>query len=1166
MASGGAAGLLMSQTDWASTPLGPIGDWPQSLRSAVSICLLSRFPMVVWWGPDLVFIFNDAYRPVLGDKDPKAIMGRVGREVWPEIWPIIGPMLDGVLQRGEATWSDDQLLPLFRNGYLEECYFTFSYSPIRDETGGVGGVFTAVTETTQRVVGERRLRTLSDLAEATGDARTAEEVCAKAAGALGRNLADIPFALLHLVAEDMAVQPVASSGRLEVVEHAALPLAEVAATLRSQTVDLPAAESDAERPRSALVLPILEAGQSAAAGVLVVGASAQRPLDSDYQRFFELIAGQVATAVADARAYEAERKRAEALAELDRAKTAFFSNVSHEFRTPLTLLLGPLEEELRRARPQQRARLEIVHRNGLRLLRLVNALLDFSRIESGRVMAHYEPVELSRLTADLASAFRSATEAAGLELVLDCPPLAEPAFVDVEMWETIVLNLLSNAFKFTFDGSITVRTRLEDGSFLLEVTDTGVGLPDEEMPRIFDRFHRIRGARSRTHEGTGIGLALVRELVEQHGGRISVVSEVGEGTTFTVSIPAGSAHLPPDLVGGARERSSLSAGAAPFVEEALRWLPGALEEQVEESRPGRVSHQQEEPFRDTASGRVLVVDDNADMRDYLVSLLSQHWSVEAVGDGETALQKVRSSAPDLVLTDVMMPGLDGFQLLRALRSDPETKDVAVVMLSARAGEGATVEGLEAGADDYVVKPFVARELIARVRANLELSRMRLVTLATQRSYEDADRALALALTSIAAVTNHIRSGGDLPALYGRLSETAARLVSARRAVFFRLQDDLLIGQSEAHGVEPALLQQLRVPIKADAGELADRIVFGGEILKAGVVQGEEFAAHREILEALDAREMVAVPWHSGEQPLGLLAVYESLKEGGFTREDVWVLRIAALAAAMVWEHKQAEDAVADANQREANRLKAEAERVSNLEKVKSEFLKLASHELRGPLAVVGGYLSMVGEGTFGPLPEGVNEVLPIMAGKVKEINFLVEEMLETARLEDGKLALNRRVVDLCEIVAEAAETMAPLIPRTHRLVVELPSRRIEVLADSARIGTVVTNLIDNAVRYSPEGGRVEVRCGADETTARVEVQDWGLGIDSDDLPRLFQRFGRIVTKENSHIPGSGLGLYLAHEIAAMHAGALSVTTEPHAGSTFCLSLPLLAAGGNENGA
>jgi PAS domain S-box-containing protein len=419
-----------------------------------------------------------------------------------------------------------------------------------------------------------------------------------------------------------------------------------------------------------------------------------------------------------------ERKRAELqVAELDRAKTAFFSNVSHEFRTPLTLLLGPLEDALRTASgtiaPAQRESLEVSHRNALRLLKLVNTLLDFSRIEAGRIQAAFEPVPLSAYTLELASVFRSAVERAGLGFEVDCAEIAEPIHVDREMWEKIVFNLLANALKFTFTGRISVTLQSRGDHVELAVADSGIGIPAEEIPHLFERFYRVKNARSRTQEGTGIGLALVQELVRLHGGAIAVTSVPDRGSTFTVRLPKGTAHLPKDRIGAERTLVSTGLGAAPYVEEALQWVPTTVLERAPEPRAtaGREGE---------LSGhyRILLVDDNQDMRVYLERLLAEHWEVEAVSDGAQGLQAARARRPDLVLSDVIMPNLDGFGLLREMRNDPTLASVPVVLLSARAGEEARVEGLEAGADDYLIKPFSARELIARVKSNLELVALR----------------------------------------------------------------------------------------------------------------------------------------------------------------------------------------------------------------------------------------------------------------------------------------------------------------------------------------------------------------------------------------------------------------------------------------------------------
>lgn len=419
----------------------------------------------------------------------------------------------------------------------------------------------------------------------------------------------------------------------------------------------------------------------------------------------------------------------EALSELDRAKTAFFSNVSHEFRTPLTLMLSPLEELSNtldgQLQPDQREQLQLIQRNGLRLQKLVNTLLDFSRIEAGRVQASYEPTDLAVYTAELASVFRSLIERAGMSLNIDCPTLPELVYVDREMWEKIVLNLISNAFKFTFAGSITVRLQSVDGSVELSVADTGMGIPEAELPRLFERFHRVSGTRSRTYEGSGIGLALVQELVKLHGGTIRVTSQVDHGTTFTIALPFGSAHLPQERIEATRTLTSTALGASPYVTEASRWLPNATIERSEALTSEvsiAASTRSKQPSMPTA--RILLADDNADMRDYLKRLLSQYWDVETVSDGLEALESITQPLPDLVLSDVMMPRLDGFGLLRHLRTHPRTQEIPMILLSARAGEESQIEGLAAGADDYLIKPFSARELLARVEATLKLARLR----------------------------------------------------------------------------------------------------------------------------------------------------------------------------------------------------------------------------------------------------------------------------------------------------------------------------------------------------------------------------------------------------------------------------------------------------------
>jgi PAS domain S-box-containing protein len=757
---------------WAGSALGDPRGWSASLRTAVRICLTSRFPMLVWWGPDLRFLYNDAFVPLLGTKHPA--LGKPGEPVWAEIWDVVGPMLHSVMSSGQAIYNEDLLLSMNRHDYWEETYWTYSYSPLHDDDGVVRGVFTAVSDTTERVIGGRRLAALQDLGAQAGSARSVAEACQLVVTSLERARQDVPFAAVYL-RRPGSDEPILVAGAPQQAVLVPLPdgpggwpVREVLSSGQPVTVsdvaarygDLPAGGWSTP-PAQAMVLPLVGETGGQTTGVIVLAASAGHALDEAYESFLGLVAQQTAALVNGAVAYQVQQRRAEELAELDRAKTTFFSNISHEFRTPLTLIMGPVEELRARLAAQDlaaqnlaaqdlaaqdpagqdpgvrdpgvrdpgiREELEVIQRNGLRLGKLVNTLLDFSRIEAGRMEARFEPVELASFSADLASVFRSAMDRAGLAFDVDCGELSAPVYIDREMWEKVVLNLLSNALKFTVDGTVSVSLRAEGTHAVLRISDTGSGIAAEEMPRLFERFHRIPTARSRSNEGSGIGLALVRELVGLHGGTISAQSTEGAGTTFTVRLPFGHEHLPEENLAAAGPEL-ISAVADPFLAEALRWLPG--------DRPDEPTVAADQvggpPRRDLAGrdlagrgapARVLLADDNADMRGYLQRLLQPGYQVTAVADGREALDAVRAQPFDLVISDVMMPGLDGLQLVGELRANSRVPDLPVLLLSARAGQEAAIEGLEAGADDYLVKPFSAAELLARVRATVELARLR----------------------------------------------------------------------------------------------------------------------------------------------------------------------------------------------------------------------------------------------------------------------------------------------------------------------------------------------------------------------------------------------------------------------------------------------------------
>lgn len=736
------------EVDWAETPLGPVISWPEELRLIARTTLESPSAMAVWWGPELIQIYNDAWCDFLGARKHPQALGAPARASWAEVWEQIGPLADRALMRGESAGRQNERLLIDRSDCAEEVFVTLSFSPIRDARGAVVGVQNTAWETTKIVVAERRLQALRALAAQTAGADTQREVCECAARTLASDSADVSFALLYLLddgrqaslasAAGVATGSAAAPYVLSATDQdAPWPLARVLAEAAASHSGLlledlterfaslspaPATAEDRVPPQRAFILPLRPTAEKPPIGVLIAALSPHRPFDDDFHSFLDLIVQQINAGLVEAQARQLERERAERLAELDRTKIEFFANVSHEFRTPLTLLLAPLEDLLRQ-REQLPAPLmeevEVAASNARRLLRLVNSLLDFSQIETRRQQAHLEPTDLQALTSDIASAFRSAIEAAGLRLRVECDPQLQPVWVDRDMWEKVVSNLLSNAFKFTFEGEIAVELHALSLHAELVVKDTGIGIPADEMPNLFKRFHRIRGARARTVEGSGIGLAIVDDLVKRLGGQLRARSTEHRGTEFTIWIPYKSARIK-SASGTEVNSAGAHAFAGQLAEEASRWLINAGETPTEvlDDLLGPPPANAE-----TYQGTILVADDNADMRSYLQRLLSPRWDVELVGDGDAALEAAMRVRPNVILADVMMPGLDGFQLIQRIREAPQLTHTPVILLTARAGEAAAIQGLLAGANDYIAKPFSPRELLARIQAAFERARV-----------------------------------------------------------------------------------------------------------------------------------------------------------------------------------------------------------------------------------------------------------------------------------------------------------------------------------------------------------------------------------------------------------------------------------------------------------
>ena len=1129
LSGGGELGSLMRKMDWSRTPLGSPAQWPQALRTAVRIMLTSRQPMFVWWGDELINLYNDAYKAIVGGKHPQAL-GQPAAVVWREIWDQVGPRARSAMFKNEGTYDESLLLIMERHGYPEETYYTFSYSPVPNDEGGTGGIFCANTDDTQRIVGERQLALLRDLAARTADARTLQAACELSAECLSANPRDLPFALIYLLDHDHRC--VVLAGAAGVARGA--PLAPEISSLRGESIwpfgevlrtsspcliaplgnslgPLPTGPW-AQPPVQAVAYPIPPSGQTGRAGVLIAGLNPYRLFDDSYQGFLGLVTRQIAAAFANAQAYEEERRRAEALAEIDRAKTAFFSNVSHEFRTPLTLILGTLEEVLS-APPEQvpedcRALVDVSHRNALRLLRLVNSLLDFSRIEAGRAQAHYEPTDLATLTTDLASSFRSVMEKARLRFVVDCPPLGKPVYVDRDMWEKVVLNLVSNAFKFTFQGEVSVRLRAApDGKAVqLTVEDTGTGIAAEELPRLFERFHRVAGAQGRTYEGTGIGLALVQELVQLHGGTVSVSSEKGRGSVFTVRIPFGIAHLP-------RERVSLGSSAArpaaaqAFVEEARRWLPADGQ-----GAPAGLPLGPANPALAVVPGsgdgtggdarpKVLLVDDNADMREYVQRLLEGRYAVKAVTDGERALEEALQDPPDLVLSDVMMPVLDGFGLLAALRAHPRTATLPVILLSARAGEDARIEGLHAGADDYLVKPFTARELLARVQTHIELARLRR---SAEQNIRAAEERLRLAVESADLGTwDHDQMSGSWTCS-GRCRTILG--IASDADLDYNTFLSLIHPDDRKHALE--VHQAALNPNGSGEYEGEWRMVRPDGSIRWVLYKG------KALFETTS----------QGEKPIRVVGTMLDLTD-----------------------RKRSEESLRETQKLESLGLLAGG----------------IAHDFNNLLTGVIGNASLL-EGEF---PEGspLAESARSLVDAADRMAALTGQMLAFS----GRGRFRIQQLDLSQQVVQIIHLIQASIPKLVDLRLNLDEHLPAIEADGSQLQQVVMNLVINAAEaiHDRAGvveiqtalrtvGEPEIRANATRQEAKpgeyvmLSVADTGCGMDEATLARIFDPF--FTTK----FTGRGLGLAAVLGIVRGHHGLLTVDSRPGSGTTMRVYFPV----------
>jgi signal transduction histidine kinase/CheY-like chemotaxis protein len=675
------------------------------------------------------------------------------------------------------------------------------------------------------------------------------------------------------------------------------------------------------------------------------------------------------------------------------------------------------------------------------------------------------------------------------------------------MWEKIVLNLLSNALKFTLEGEIGVRLRSAGDFVTLEVQDTGAGIPAAELPHVFERFHRVHGTPARTHEGTGIGLALVKDLVGLHGGSVAVDSEPGRGTRFVITLRTGTAHLPEEQIRPQAASGSRSTAATAFVEEALRWLPDAAHDQ--QAGPFAQPHATTAAEEQLATPRphVLIVDDNADMRAYSARLLSRDYLVDVAADGQAALARIAERLPELVIADVMMPRLDGLGLLAALRQDERTRTLPVILLSARAGEESTIEGLRAGADDYLVKPFTAGELLARVRTHLKLARAR--------------------------------------------SAEHERIVAAIEAERHRL--------FELFESAPAISAVLRGPDHVfEAANAAYREVVGGrELIGLPARQALPEVEGQGYFELLDRVYRSGEPYAGSEGRMLLRNGSTTELEEHYFNFVYQPLRDLDGNVSGVLVHG------VDVTRQVKARLEIDElyQRVREANEAKSAFLAAVSHELRTPLNAVLGYADVLTYGVHGPLLAEQREDIERIQAASRYLLSLINDILNFARVEAGQMEFRIGDAVAGALLDNVCELMTiPIRQKGITFRVASPPPAVRVRADAERAKQALLNLLGNAVKFTDTGGTITLDTTLGDRTLHIHVRDTGPGIADDQLHRIFDPFVQLDRSGSGNsLAGVGLGLAISRDLARRMGGDISVESHPGVGSVFTLTLPLADA-------
>ncbi|RIB06383.1 hypothetical protein C2G38_2217280 [Gigaspora rosea] len=1212
---------MVNNYDWSKTSLGPMDSWEFEFKEIVKLCLNTAFPTAIYAGPDWTLMYNQS-------------LGKPFIEVWPELYDDLKPIFESVRETGKGIYKYEEYLEMQRDGYIEEVYFNYTLSPIFKSDGTVWGIFNAGYEITQDVLNVRRLKILDKLGSQIAGADSLEGSCHLIMSILRSNNPDIPYALIYLAESSNNSKPgfeyqtarlVATTfdevcekrefvrGKIKrnipvyfPVTHEIIDLSNdidenyekyvetkwATSTYsflkcKSWPIHLVIKENKHVKvllndDSQAVLLPIkISFGKPTLFATLICGINPRRKLDDKYLEFLQLTVSHVNSFLMHGRSVEEEKMRSKLLADLNYEKIMFFQNISHELKTPLTLMLSPLEDVINNTCPQKTqmmSHLQITRRNTCRLLKLINSLLQYSDIESDQLEVNYCETKITELTRELANNFESMAKKLGLDYIIDIPSLDDfnkvvndKIYIDHDMYETIVFNLCSNALKHTWSGHVKIRLYLDSidkkKMVVLEVSDTGVGIPEAALPNIFQRFYRVGSQSSRSHEGTGIGLALVKELVTRHGGNITVTSVVNQGTTFKCWFPIGCQHL---LINHKyhndneilkSQEQKLYSKRHLYLEESSQWIQdnpivtedNMISQELDDydldiDNTDKISTEDitSPLFMDDSINivnkeyryQILLVDDSPDMRNYLADLLKE-FDVHCACDGRDAIRILKNlnQLPDLILSDIMMPNMNGYELLDALRSNTKTQQIPVILLSAKAGEDSSIKGLDKGADDYLIKPFSTRQLITRIRTNIELSHIRRKLLYQQCKQEQIKQLLI-------SISNKILSGSDLKVTLSNIIEEVHQLLPCERIFIISCEP-------------PEFKNQTMIALSEDSTSKAP---INGPLMEKSIVNSQKILNNDPDVDILSD-----VYCADTCKKVSMLSVKIKMKASSY-----WGWIKAHRPPNSVWLDTEIELLQQISNQLSitidnANLLKENLEKEVQIKatevanEVKSRILANTSHELRTPLGAIVGILSSFDDTG---LADDQKDMINIMARASDVVLSTVNNILDAARMEANKIILINHVFDLLDLFEDTIELFGERAgAKQIELVMSCEVDKLPkyVMSDPERLKQVLSHLLSNLIKFTEDGEIVmKVSLQSQKVTDNsirkakilIEIYDTGIGIDPEFMQHVLERLSQGDKSINIRLQGAGLGLSICKKLVEINGGEIKAESQLGKGSKF----------------